>query len=202
MEEIFPKIQELMPPGTRWALFNQRGEKIHSELAPEIEELASKLVRAGAEVWDIGDYQVKGLEGGRKILAFKISRNCILVMDSLEKEGVLLLAARQAQKICPEIPEAPPKAAEPLPPPDVLFELALSYRSPEDALKDVGPSPKARALVLSLARPQNFSQITEALKKAWVDITHEEVASLIRELEAKGVIRRRPRRSLAPFEEI
>jgi len=202
MEEIFPKIQELMPAGTRWALFNQRGEKIHSELAPEIEELASKMVRAGAEVWDIGDYQVKGLEGGRKIVAFKVSSNCILVMDSFEKEGVLLLAAKQAQKICPELPEAPPKAKEPLPPPDVLFEIAIQYRSPEDALKDVGPSPKARALVLSLVRPQNFSQITEALRKAWVDITQEEVASLIRELEAKGVIRRRPRRSLAPFEEI
>ena len=180
MEEIFPKIQELMPAGTRWALFNQRGEKIHSELAPEIEELASKMVRAGAEVWDVGDYQVKGLEGGRKILAFKISRSCILVMESLEKEGILLLAARQAQKICPELPEAPPKAKEPLPPPDVLFEIAIQYRSPEDALKDVGPSPKARALVLSLVRPQNFSQITEALRKAWVDITQEEVASLIR----------------------
>ncbi len=202
MEEIFPKIQGLMPPGTRWALFNQKGEKIYSELASEIEALASKLVKAGAEVWDIGDYQVKGLEGGRKILAFKVSPNCILVMDSFEKEGVLLLAARQAQKICPELPEAPPKEEEPLPPPDILFELAIQYRSPEDALKDVGPSPKARALVLSLVRPQNFSQITEALRKAWVDITQEEVASLIRELEAKGVIRRRTRRSLAPFEEI
>ncbi len=205
MEEFFPKIQEFIPPGTRWALFNQKGEKLYSDLTPETEGLASRIVRAGAELWEVGDYQVKGLEGGRKILAFKVSRSCILVLESLEKEGVLLFAARQAQKVCPELPEAPVRAeeaAEPLPPPDVFFEIALRYRSPEEALEDAGPSPKARALVMSLTRAQNIAQITENLKKAWVDITPEEVAALLRELETRGVIRRRPRRSLAPFEEL
>ncbi len=205
MEEFLPKIREFIPPGTRWALFNHRGERLFSELTPETEELASKIVRAGAELWEIGDYQVKGLEGGRRIMAFKVSRTCILVLESLEKEGVLLFVARQAQKVCPELPEAPAKAeeaAEPLPPPDVLFEIALQYRSPEEALRDVGPSPKARTLVMSLTRAQSIAQIVENLRKAWVDITPEEVASLLRELEAKGIIRRRPRRSLAPFEEL
>lgn len=202
MEEFLPKIQELIPPGTRWALFNQRGEKFYSDLSPEIEELASKIVRASAELWEVGDYQVKSLEGGRKILAFKVSRSCIIVLESLEREGVLLFAARQAQKICPELPEVPVRVEEALPPPDVFFDLALQYRSPEDALKDVGASPKARALVMSLSRAQNLAQLTETLKKAWIDITPEEVAALLRELEAKGIIRRRPRRSLAPFEEL
>ncbi|MCS7286114.1 MAG: hypothetical protein RMK30_02615 [Anaerolineae bacterium] len=204
MEEVIPRIRELIPPGTRWALFNRKGEKIHSELAPETEDLASKIVKAGSELWEVGDYQVKGLEGGRKIMAFKVSRSCILVLEGFEKEGVLLLAARQAQKICPEIPEvpAPAKVEEALPPPDILFEIGLQYRTPEEALKDAGSSPKARALVMSLTRAQNIMQITETLRKAWVDITVEEVAGLIKELETKGVIRRRTRRSLAPFEEI
>lgn len=202
MKEFLPKIQELIPPGTRWALFTQRGEKLYSELSPGTEELASRIVRAGAELWEVGDYQVKSLEGGRKVLAFKLSRSCIIVLESFEKEGVLLFAARQAQKICPDLPEAPVKAEEPLPPPDVFFELALQYRSPEDALKDVGASPKARTLIMSLSKAQNLSQLTETLKKAWIDITPEEVAALLRELEARGIIRRRPRRSLAPFEEL
>ncbi len=205
MEEVLPKIRELIPLGTRWALFNQKGEKLYSELTPETEELASKIVRAGAELWETGDYQVKGLEGGRKIMAFKVSRSYILVLESLEKEGVLLFAARQAQKICPELPEIPERAEkppEPIPPPEIFFELALRYKSPEEALKDVGPSPKARSLVMSLTRAQNMTQIMENLKKAWVDITPEEVAALLRELEAKGIITRKPRRSLAPFEEL
>ena len=32
MEEFLPKIREFIPPGTRWALFNHRGERLFSEL--------------------------------------------------------------------------------------------------------------------------------------------------------------------------
>lgn len=276
-EEFVTRAYVYIPPGTYWAIFDSEGRTLTSDLSQEAEQLSIKIIRAGMSIWDVGDYQVKALGGGRRLFIFKLTPDWALALESSEREGVLLHLARQLKNLMPKElpipplgeeaveevkpgkpprPSAPPAEISPqmipemIPQPgravelspeiltllklidgkkDVLtlsfemgmepqrlmeiigvlkeqgllklkeppkvkgpvYELAPAFKSPGEALPLAGPSMKVRTVVLNLYRPLSISQIEQILKEAGLETSTEEVSSIMRNLEARGVVRKR-----------
>jgi len=278
-DEFLSKAYEYIPPGTYWAILNEKGELLTSDLSQGAERLAVKITQAGMTFWDVGDYQVKSLGGGRKLFIFKITSAWALALESSEREGVLLHLARQLKNlvpaeafagapvpteekkreeevegISPSIPAyaeisyemipvivpQPGKAIELRPeilallkvidgeknlltlaseigvepqklrkmvseltsqgllqlkvPPRIegpVYELAPTFKSPEEALLLAGPSMKVRTIVLNLYRPLSIPQIVQILREAGLETDTDDVASIMKNLEARGIVRKR-----------
>ncbi|RLC82457.1 MAG: hypothetical protein DRI61_02245 [Chloroflexi bacterium] len=262
LEEFLTKASGYIPAGTYFALLNGEGNELVSTLPQEVEQLALKIIKASAGLWDVGDYQVKSLMEGRRLFVFKISARWVLAMESPEKEGVLLHLARRLQNMFSTVTEegekSPEVAAVPSPPeaipvllpspgkavelrpeivallravdgrknlrqlanetglgfrqlcnlinslvaeglielklpskPSVLaYELAPSFASPEAALPLAGPSLKVRTIILNLDTPKTIPQILEILGNAGIETDADDVKSVMRNLEARGIVRK------------
>ena len=94
IEEIAEKITNSLPVRGRLAIIGDTGQVFHSTLTSEAREAAEKIAKIGLPLWDIGDYQVKRLKNSQ-LLVYKITNRLALALDSIEREGVLILAAKK-----------------------------------------------------------------------------------------------------------
>ena len=94
VEELAEKIVSSLPVRSRLAIIGDTGQIFHSTLTSEAREAAEKIVKVGLPLWDIGDYQVKKLRSSQ-LLIYKITNRLALALDSIEREGVLILAAKR-----------------------------------------------------------------------------------------------------------
>mgnify|MGYP000212135269 CR=1 FL=1 len=94
IEELVEKIADSLPVRSRLAIIGDTGQVFHSTLTLEAREAAEKIAKIGLPLWDIGDYQVKRLKNSQ-LLVYKITNRLALALDSIEREGVLILAAKK-----------------------------------------------------------------------------------------------------------
>lgn len=94
VEELAEKIVSSLPVRSRLAIIGDTGQIFHSTLTSEAKETVEKIVKVGLPLWDIGDYQVKKLKSSQ-LLIYKITNRLALALDSIEREGVLILIAKR-----------------------------------------------------------------------------------------------------------
>ncbi|MEX2703448.1 MAG: hypothetical protein Q6368_010355 [Candidatus Baldrarchaeota archaeon] len=94
VEELAEKIANSLPVRSRLAIIGDTGQVFHSTLTSEAREAAEKIAKIGLPLWDVGDYQVKRLKNSQ-LLVYKITNRLALALDSVEREGVLILAAKK-----------------------------------------------------------------------------------------------------------
>jgi len=93
-ENLAIKIAGSLPVRGRLAIVTDTGQILYSSLSPEAVDVALKIVKVGLSFWDIGDYQVKKLRGSH-LLIYKITDHLAFALDSVEREGILILAAKR-----------------------------------------------------------------------------------------------------------
>ena len=94
--EIAERILKFIPKKSYVAFLEESGGILHSSLSPESMETVKKLTRV-FPVWDVGDFQLKKL-AKTNLLVYKVSPRIILALESYEKEGVLIVAARRLEE--------------------------------------------------------------------------------------------------------
>jgi len=94
VEELAEKIANSLPVRSRLAIIGDTGQVFHSTLTSEAREAAEKIAKIGLPLWDVGDYQVKRFKNSQ-LLVYKITNRLALALDSVEREGVLILAAKK-----------------------------------------------------------------------------------------------------------
>jgi hypothetical protein len=105
--KIAKKIAELIPGKYYIAFLNSAGEILYSSLSKESEENLKKLTQI-FPACDIGDFQVKKLKKTNMII-YKLSPHIFLVIESYEKEGVIISAAKRIEEKYTELFESPKK---------------------------------------------------------------------------------------------
>jgi len=94
VEQFAERIVNSLPVRSRLAIIGDTGQILHSTLTSEAREAAEKIAKIGLQFWDIGDYQVKRLKNSQ-LLVYKITNRLAIALDSIEREGVLILAAKK-----------------------------------------------------------------------------------------------------------
>jgi len=92
------KREVTMLSRSRIALLASNGQIIYSELTGELENLAKDELTRSFRYWGIGDYFVKHY-GRENLIVGKVSDNLALVISSVEKTGLLILAFTTVEKI-------------------------------------------------------------------------------------------------------
>jgi len=83
---------------SRIALLASNGQIIYSELTGDLENLAKDELTRSFRYWGVGDYFVKHY-GRENLIVGKISDNLAIVISSVEKTGLLILAFTTVEKI-------------------------------------------------------------------------------------------------------
>ncbi|RLE75734.1 MAG: hypothetical protein DRZ80_02260 [Thermoprotei archaeon] len=91
------KREVTMLSRSRIALLASNGQIIYSELTGELENLAKDELTRSFRYWGIGDYFVKHY-GRENLIVGKVSDNLALVISSVEKTGLLILAFTTIEK--------------------------------------------------------------------------------------------------------
>jgi len=125
-ENLAIKIAGSLPVRGRLAIVSDTGQILYSSLSSEATEAALKIVRVGLPFWDVGDYQVKKLRGSH-LLIYKITDHLAFALDSVEREGILILAAKR-----------------------VASTFDSEFKELEGSLGGVSPIPKAEEITLSV----------------------------------------------------
>nr|MDO8079335.1 hypothetical protein [Candidatus Freyarchaeota archaeon] len=94
--EIAEKIAKFSPKKCYLAFLDCDGNFLYSSLPKESEETLKKLTKVSS-AWDTGDYQIKKFEKSN-LLIYKASPRIILALESYEKEGLLIVAAKRMEE--------------------------------------------------------------------------------------------------------
>jgi len=132
-EALGRRMAEEISPGNWLALLNGKGVTLYSNLPKESLGLAREIAKSNFPLWDIGDYQVKSLGTGRRLLVYKATADLALALESLEREGIVLVMARRLAEryrqalLAPSVPVPPAPQA----PPSEGEELSFTPLVPE-----------------------------------------------------------------------
>lgn len=94
--QIAKKIAEFIPVKYYIAFLDCTGNILYSSLSKESEENIKKLSQI-FPLCDVGDFQVKKLKKTNMVL-YKISPDIFLALESYEKEGVIISAAKRLEE--------------------------------------------------------------------------------------------------------
>ncbi|MHA1595823.1 MAG: hypothetical protein ACTSXJ_09005 [Candidatus Baldrarchaeia archaeon] len=93
-QDIGSRIAISLPIRSDFAIINDEGEVLYSNLSPQALETAKKIVKSSLPVWDIGDYQIKTL-GESHLLIYKVTEKLAFALDSQEAEGIMIVIAKR-----------------------------------------------------------------------------------------------------------
>jgi hypothetical protein len=92
-DEIAKKIAELIPGRFYVAFLNSGGNILYSSLPADSGETLKKMAHIFS-AYSVGDFQVKKLTRSN-LLVYKVSPDVVLALESDEREGVLISAAKR-----------------------------------------------------------------------------------------------------------
>lgn len=133
--KIAKKIAEFVPVKYYIAFLDGTGNILYSTLSSETEDTLKKLAQI-FPVCDIGDFQVKKLKK-TNLLVYKISPNVVLALESYEKEGVIISAAKRIEEKYTELFISPKKQIQ-TPPPQEVSEKAAEEASSTELVTSSG----------------------------------------------------------------
>ncbi|MEM3525874.1 MAG: hypothetical protein QXV37_00535, partial [Candidatus Jordarchaeaceae archaeon] len=113
------------------------GTPLYSTLSPEAEENIKKLAQI-FPICEIGDFQIRKLKKSN-LLIYKLSPTILLALESYEKEGVIISAAKRLEEKYNELFETPktPSPSKTPPPPQEVVELSPERVSSLEQVKEV-----------------------------------------------------------------
>ncbi|WXG41815.1 MAG: hypothetical protein WED07_13795 [Candidatus Freyarchaeum deiterrae] len=161
--EIVKKMAQFLPGRFYVAFLDCSGNILYSTLSAESEGTLKKIVQVFS-VCDKGDFQVKKL-AKNNLVVYKVSPDVVLALESYEKEGVLISAAKRVEEKYTDWSRSP---EEQLPAPPVHEESGaatekesstgqvLEASSAEETEKIANPIPQG---------DKELSEIKERLEK-------------------------------------
>lgn len=93
-QKLLTEISNTLTTKIELAIITNTKQVLHSSLSPSALDVALKIVEVGSSLWDIGDYQMKKLEDSL-LLVYKITNHFFLALNSVAKEGLLILEAKK-----------------------------------------------------------------------------------------------------------
>jgi len=143
-------------PEAKIAIILTQGNILYSSVSPESEEQLVAVAKAAPKVMDVGDYQVRRLDG-RRLVAVRVSERIVVGLEGAVREGLLVLYARQIHQSLRESFEELDSSLAEEARPTTHIPPALSGREPlvsRDSLQalelELGFPPDA---VLTVAQP-------------------------------------------------
>ena len=218
-EEIEKLLVRLMgeEAGAYYAILDERGSVLASNLPPDALVLARKTVLSRASALEPGKFSLEK-EDGLITLVLRSDEGLLVLLRAEGKPpGLLLLCARAISRMAvevarPERAEAVPEAAPapapaptpapapaPAPPaPGVLYELAPGFKSVDDVLRampSIGVLSGSPLLMLSLLSrleegPASLEGLMAFLREKNVQAQEGEVREMLAFLHRLGVVKR------------
>ncbi|MEM2134325.1 MAG: hypothetical protein QXG44_05715 [Candidatus Jordarchaeaceae archaeon] len=176
-KEIADNITKFMPKKCYLAFLDDNGNMLYSSLTAESVGAVKQLSRV-FPIWSPGDYQVKRLPKSN-LLVYKASPHIILVIESYEKEGVLIVAGkrieenyaelfRELEKEIPaphigEVAEKTSEAPRIVQAVSATEELEIAKSIPEEAYAEEVEGEKSGGSVLAPSSPGGEAEVTVAV---------------------------------------
>ena len=163
--KIAKKIAEFIPVKYYLALIDDTCNILHSSLSTESVETLKKLAQI-FPLCDIGDFQVKKLKKTNLII-YKLSPNLLLALESYEKEGVIISAAKRIEEKYTELFRTPEKQLQ-TPPPQETSETTSKVVPSAELVKEesvkVVPSAELVKEVFSTTETKTADPLLEGDK--------------------------------------
>lgn len=162
--KIAKKIAEFIPVKHYIAFLDTAGNILYSSISKESEENLKKLTQI-FPICDVGDFQVKKLKKTNMIV-YKISPDTFLAIESYEKEGVIISAAKRLEEKYTELFETPKKPFQT--PPPLIQEVSGTVKeegSSVEEVKEAFSTVETRIAEPTIKGEEGLKEIMERLAK-------------------------------------
>ncbi|MEM2144102.1 MAG: hypothetical protein QW279_01980 [Candidatus Jordarchaeaceae archaeon] len=160
--QIAKKIATFIPVKHYIAFLDNTGNILYSSLSNESKENIKKLAQI-LPLCDIGDFQVKKLKKANLIL-YKISPDIFLAIESYEKEGVIISAAKRLEEKYTEI-FGSKKTPIPTPQIQAVSEIVKEENPGTEPVKEVLSTVETKISDPPIKGEAGLNEIIERLAK-------------------------------------